>query len=222
MKPRITVLTIGVDDLEKSLKFYRDGLGLQTQGIVGTEFEHGAVVFFDLQNGLKLALYPRKEIAYDAKIALNPPSATEFTIGHTVNSKEEVDEVMRQAEKAGARITKPAGDTFWGGYAGYFQDPNGHLWEIAWNPAWETEQEWIKKLEQEGFREIRICPIPRDAGEHTHDQHTVHVILEGELTIEDQEGTKTFRPGDRVEFPAGTTHKASGTGGSMIVGVKEE
>jgi len=140
MKPRINVLTIGVEDLEKSLKFYRDGLGLKTQGIVGTEFEHGAVVFFDLQNGLKLALYPRKEIAWDAKIPLDSPSSTEFTIGHLVNSKQEVDEVMKQAQKAGAKITKPAQDTFWGGYAGYFQDPDGHLWEVVWNPAWKIEE----------------------------------------------------------------------------------
>ena len=140
MKQRINVLTIGVDDLEQSLKFYRDGLGLQTDGIVGTEFEHGAVVFFDLQNGLKLALYPRKEIAWDAKISLNSASATEFTIGHLVNSKQEVDKEMKQAKEAGANITKPAQDTFWGGYAGYFQDPDGHLWEIAWNPQWKIEE----------------------------------------------------------------------------------
>jgi catechol 2,3-dioxygenase-like lactoylglutathione lyase family enzyme len=134
MKPKITVLTVGVDDLERSLLFYRDGLGLPTQGIVGTEFEHGAVAFFDLQNGLKLALWPRSSIAYDSTIPLQLPSATEFTIGHNVGSKEEVDAVMEQARTAGAKIVKPAADTFWGGYAGYFQDPDGHLWEILWNP----------------------------------------------------------------------------------------
>ncbi|MBI4382773.1 MAG: VOC family protein [Nitrospinae bacterium] len=137
MKPRITLLTLGVDDLEKSLQFYRDGLGLPTQGIVGQEFEYGAVAFFDLQNGLKLALWPRKSIARDSAIPLQSPSATELTIGHNVGSKTEVDAVMRQAEKAGARVGKPAEDTFWGGYAGYFQDPDGHLWEIAWNPHME-------------------------------------------------------------------------------------
>lgn len=140
MQPRINILTIGVDDLEESLKFYRDGLGLKTQGIVGTEFEHGAVVFIDLNNGMKLALYPRKEIAWDARLALATPSTTEFTIGHLVNSKKEVDTVMDQAKEAGARITKPAEETFWGGYAGYFQDPDGHLWEIAWNPAWTIKE----------------------------------------------------------------------------------
>lgn len=140
MKPRITVITIGVDNLKKSLKFYRDGLGLETQGIVGEEFEYGAVVFFDLQNGLKLALYPRKSLAHDANIPQTSPSSTELSIGHNVSSKKEVDVVMAQAKKAGARIIKPAQKTFWGGYAGYFQDPDEHLWEIAWNPAWENKE----------------------------------------------------------------------------------
>jgi uncharacterized protein len=139
MRPRITVLTIGVDDLEKSLAFYRDGLGLKTEGIVGGEFEYGAVAFFDLENGLKLALWPRKSIAHDSGLSLQNPSGTEFTIGHNVNSKQEVDEVLAQAKKAGAKIVKPAQETFWGGYSGYFQDPDGHLWEVAWNPAWNIE-----------------------------------------------------------------------------------
>lgn len=134
MKPRISVLTLGVADLEKSVKFYRDGLGLSTEGIIGKEFEYGAVAFFDLQNGLKLALWPRKSIANDTGIPLQNPSALEFTIGHNVVSKKEVNAVMELAEKAGAKIVKPAVDTFWGGYAGYFQDPDGHLWEIVFNP----------------------------------------------------------------------------------------
>lgn len=137
MKPRITVITIGVDDLEKSLAFYRDGLGLPTQGIIGTEFEHGAVAFFDLQAGLKLAIWPRANIAYDAGVPLGAPSITELTLGHNVASRAEVDKVMEQAKKAGAAIVKPAQDTFWGGYSGYFKDPDGHLWEIVWNPQWE-------------------------------------------------------------------------------------
>jgi len=134
MKPRITIITIGVDDLDRSLRFYRDGLGLKTEGIIGAEFEHGAVVFFDLEAGLKLALWPRKSLAHDTAISLGKPSATEFSLGHNVSSKKEVDAVMEQARKAGATIVKPAQDTFWGGCAGYFQDPDHHLWEIAWNP----------------------------------------------------------------------------------------
>ncbi len=135
MKPRISVITLGVDDLERSLKFYKDGLGLPTKGIVGQEFEHGAVAFFDLQSGLKLAIWKRKDIAYDTGINQTPISPTEFTIGHNVGSIEEVDMVMEQARRAGAIIRVPAHDTFWGGYSGYFQDPDGHLWEVVWNPA---------------------------------------------------------------------------------------
>lgn len=126
--------------MERSLKFYRDGLGLQTDGIVGQEFEHGAVAFFELQAGLKLALWNRKDIAHDTSIKLSPISPTEFTIGHNVASKEEVDIVMEQAEKAGAKITVRAHDTFWGGYSGYFQDPDEHVWEVVWNPAWEMTE----------------------------------------------------------------------------------
>jgi len=141
MKQRINVLTIGVDNLEKSLKFYRDGLGFQTQGIIGTEFEHGAVIFFDLTNGMKLALWERKNIAWDTGLPQEQhPSTTEFTIGHNLNSSKEVDEVMLQAKHAGAKIVKPAQDTFYGGYAGYFQDLDGHLWEIIFNPQWKIEE----------------------------------------------------------------------------------
>jgi catechol 2,3-dioxygenase-like lactoylglutathione lyase family enzyme len=134
MNPRITVLTLGVDDLERSLAFYRDGLGLPTQGIVGTEFEHGAVAFFELQSGLTLALWERANIAWDTGLPESPPSPTDVTIGHNVRSREEVDAVMAEAAAAGAVIVKPAGEAFWGGYAGYFQDPDGHVWEVAWNP----------------------------------------------------------------------------------------
>src|SRR5437667_8285560 len=141
MKPRITVITLGVDDLERSLTFYRDGLGLPTEGIVGTEFEHGAVAFFELQSGLILAVWPRSDIAYDARIPQGARSVTEFTIVPYVNSKVVVDAVMEQARKAGATIIKTAQDTFWGGYAGYFQDPDGHLWEIAWNPQIRVEED---------------------------------------------------------------------------------
>jgi hypothetical protein len=138
MKPRISLITIGVDDLERSLRFYRDGLGLSTQGIIGTEFEYGAVAFFDLEANLKLAIYPRKSLSKDSGLLLGNPSAMEFSIGHNVSSKTEVDSVMQQAKDAGANIVKTAQDTFWGGYAGYFQDPDGHLWEIAWNPQWHV------------------------------------------------------------------------------------
>jgi catechol 2,3-dioxygenase-like lactoylglutathione lyase family enzyme len=136
MKPRITLITLGVDDLERSVRFYRDGLGFSTQGIVGTEFEHGAVAFFDLEAGLKLALWPRKSIAHDTGLALGKSTPTDFTIAHNVSSRNEVDAAMEEAARAGAVIVKPAHDTAWGGYAGYFQDPDAHVWEVAWNPHW--------------------------------------------------------------------------------------
>ncbi|WP_339241765.1 VOC family protein [Paenibacillus sp. FSL F4-0243] len=139
MKPRITVITLGVDDLERALVFYRDGLGFPTEGIIGKEFEHGAVAFFDLQAGLKLALWNRKDMAYEAKVPLSPASSTEIKIGHNVGSKKEADQVMELAQKAGAKIVDPLHDTFWGGYSGHFMDPDGHLWEVAWNPEWELE-----------------------------------------------------------------------------------
>nr|WP_163502597.1 VOC family protein [Halomonas socia] len=136
MKPRISLVTLAVESLDRSLNFYRDGLGLETQGIVGEEFEHGAVAFFDLESNLKLAIYPREHLAKDSGLPQGKPNPTEFSIAHNVSSKSEVDEVMLQAGNSGGTIVKPAQDTFWGGYAGYFQDPDGHLWEVAYNPEW--------------------------------------------------------------------------------------
>ncbi|MFL5161661.1 MAG: VOC family protein [Microvirga sp.] len=135
MKPRISVLTLGVDNLERAVAFYRDGLGLATEGIIGKEFEHGAVAFFDLQSQLKLAVWAQDDLAHDASLPKTARCPTGFTIGHNVSQKSEVDDVMEQARRAGATIVKEAQDTFYGGYAGYFQDPDGHVWEIVWNPA---------------------------------------------------------------------------------------
>src|SRR5688572_29927247 len=134
MKPRISVITLGVDNLDRSLKFYRDGLGLSTDGIVGEEFEFGAVAFFNLQSGLRLALWPRRNISHDSGLEVSATSSADFSIGHNVSSKDEVDVVMEQARRAGATIVKPAEKTFYGGYAGYFLDPDRHLWEVVWNP----------------------------------------------------------------------------------------
>lgn len=134
MKPRISVLTLGVADLEQSLTFYRDGLGLATNGIVGREFERGAVAFFDLSGGLKLAIWAQDDIAHETGLPKRPVSPTAVTIGQNVVSREEVDETLEAARRAGAEIVKPAQETFYGGYAGYFRDPDGHLWEIVWNP----------------------------------------------------------------------------------------
>lgn len=135
MKPRISVLTLGVDDLERALAFYRDGLGFSTEGIIGREFEHGAVAFFDLQPGLRLAIWQRKDLAHDSGLHPARGGGANFSIGHNVRSPEEVTAVMERAQRAGAAIVKPAQATFYGGHAGYFQDPDGHLWEIVFNPA---------------------------------------------------------------------------------------
>ena len=112
MKQLINILTLGVNDLNNSLKFFQDGLGWQTKGIVGTEYENGAVILFDLDNGMKLSLYERKNLAWDSGLKQQPESVTEFSIGHFVNSNKEVDVIMKQAEKAGAKIIKPAQKTF--------------------------------------------------------------------------------------------------------------
>jgi len=140
MRPRVTLLTLGVADLERAVAFYRDGMGLATDGIVGREFEYGAVAFFELESGMKLGLWPRRSLAHDTGLPVSAPAPTNMSIAHNVASKAEVDAVMAQARTAGATIVKTAHDTFYGGYAGYFQDPDGHLWEVAWNPQWEQPQ----------------------------------------------------------------------------------
>ena len=127
-------MTLGVADLERALFFYRDGLGLPTEGIIGREFEHGAVAFFALAGGLKLAIWAQADLAHDTGLAVTPPSPTSFSIGHNVSSRKDVDAVMQAASQAGAKVVKQAEPTFYGGYAGYFQDPDGHLWEVVWNP----------------------------------------------------------------------------------------
>ncbi len=135
MRPHITVLTLAVSDLERAFAFYRDGLGLPSEGIVGREFEHGAVAFFKLAGGVSLALWAQKDLAHDTGLPVAPLCPTGFSIGHNVRTRGEVDSTMAQAERAGASIVKRPQDTFYGGYAGYFRDPDGHLWEIVWNPA---------------------------------------------------------------------------------------
>lgn len=134
MKPRISVITLGVQDLERAVAFYRDGLGLSTSGIVGQEFENRAVAFFDLEGGLKLAVWPRVSMAADTGIPLGAGGPLEFTLGHNVHSQSEVDTVLQRATRAGATLVKAARETFYGGYAGYFMDPDGHLWEVVYNP----------------------------------------------------------------------------------------
>jgi uncharacterized protein len=134
MHPHITVLTLAVDDLERAVAFYRDGLGLATRGVVGSEIEDGAVAFFPLTAGLTLALWPRESLARDSGVPVGGAGGATMSIGHNVGSPAEVDEILRQAESGGAQIVKPGKETAWGGYAGYFRDPDGHLWDVVFNP----------------------------------------------------------------------------------------
>jgi uncharacterized protein len=144
MQPRIHVLTLAVSDLDRALQFYRSGLGLESPGVVGTEFAGddanpaGAVAMFELDGGLILSLYPRTELAKDANVPHGPPKTGEFSIGHAVSSKEEVDALLAQAEAAGATLTGEPHDRPWGIYSGYFRDPDGHLWEVVWNPRLDS------------------------------------------------------------------------------------
>lgn len=141
MKPTIDLITLAVDDLERALAFYRDGLGLESPGIVGTEWTGdqaqaaGAIAMFKLSHGLILAVYPRSELAKDANVPREAAAGGHFSLGQLVDSREQVDAVLAQAAAAGATITDPPHERPWGIYSGYFRDPDGHLWEVIWNPA---------------------------------------------------------------------------------------
>lgn len=135
MQPHIAIITLGVDDLARATRFYRDGLGWPTKGIIGEAFEHGAACFFRLSGGLLLALWPRASLAHDSGLPLDGPSPTNCCLAHNVAAPDEVEQVLERAETAGGKVIKPAGETFYGGRAGYFQDTEGHLWEVAYNPG---------------------------------------------------------------------------------------
>ncbi len=146
MDARIDLITLAVSDLERALAFYREGLGLHSRGVIGTEFPGddrtpaGPTVVFELTGGLMLALYPRSELAKDANIELGPAKAGEFSIGHLVSSRADVDAVLAQAQAAGATLTDPPHDRPWGIYSGYFRDFDGHLWEVIWNPRYPVRE----------------------------------------------------------------------------------
>lgn len=145
MEPRIHVITLAVDDLDRALAFYRDGLGLESPGVIGTEFEGndatpaGAAAMFQLRGGLILSLYPRTELAKDANVPLAPSKSGEFSIGHLVSDRSDVDALLAKAQAAGATLTGPPHDRPWGIYSGYFRDPDGHLWEIVWNSQLDVD-----------------------------------------------------------------------------------
>jgi uncharacterized protein len=128
VEPRISLITLGVADLARSYRFYRDGLGLPT-----TRSPEDGIVFFQT-SGATLALFPYEELAADVGPGWNVPRPrfTGITLAHNVRERHEVDDLLAQAAAAGAQVVKPAGETAWGGYAGYFTDPDGYVWEVAW------------------------------------------------------------------------------------------
>ena len=139
MEPRVDVITLAVEDLERALRFYRDGLGFESRGVIGTQWTdeesgaNGAIAVFKFERGLLLSLYPRSDLAKDAAIPAGPARPGEFSLGQLVQSRAEVDELIEKAEAAGAAVTTPR-DRPWGIYSGYLRDLDGHLWEIIWNP----------------------------------------------------------------------------------------
>jgi uncharacterized protein len=140
MEPRVNVITLAVEDLERALAFYRDGLGFTSGRIVGAEWTDevtgadGAIAMFDLDGGMILSLYPRGELAKDAGISAGEPHSGEFSLAQLVGSREDVERILRAAESAGAAITPPH-DRPWGIYSGYLRDLDGHLWEIIHHPS---------------------------------------------------------------------------------------
>lgn len=141
LNPRIHAITLGVDDLKRSLSFYRDGLGLPSEGITGTQFAAdeknpaGATAMFHLDGGLILSLYPRSELAKDAGVDPSYTAGSGISIGHFVASRSEVDRVLQRAAHAGASVHGAAHERPWGIYSGYFSDLDGHLWEIIHFPG---------------------------------------------------------------------------------------
>ena len=194
MHPRVSFITLGVDDLERAVRFYRDGLGLPTKGIVGQQFEHGGVAFFQLRAGVTLALWPRASLAPDAGLPLEAASATEFSLAHNVALKGDVDVVMAQAQAAGAVIVKPGHDTFWGGYAGYFQDPDRHLWEVAWNPRMPNAAlEWGEPFSMRAIGTVRsayhdTADVPKGLGASHEAEGVLDLLPELEPGLADIEG----------------------------------
>ena len=133
MEPRISIVTLGVTDLPRAVEFYRDGLGLPLYD------ENTESIAFFQNRGTWLALYPREALAKDVGSDATGSGFSGVTLAHNVRTREEVDDLLDVAVAAGATLMKPAEDTFWGGYSGYFADPEGYLWEVAWNPHFWIE-----------------------------------------------------------------------------------
>ncbi len=134
MKQKLHLITLGVDNLEKSLQFYEKGLGWKKSSA-----SQGDFALFSL-GGILLSLYPRELLAEDANVHAKDTGFSGITISYNAKSEKEVDEVLKLVESLGATIIKPAQKVFWGGYSGYFKDPNGHLFEVAYNPFWGFDE----------------------------------------------------------------------------------
>lgn len=139
MQPKINVITLGVDNIERSKKFYED------LGFVASSVSNEHFVAFQLV-GIVFCLYPAQLLAEDAKTSLSSKGFRGITLAYNVEDKKEVQQILEQAEKCGANIIKPAQDVFWGGHSGYFADPDGHLWEVAWNPHWPLGEDGLIRL----------------------------------------------------------------------------
>ena len=133
MEPRISIITFGVADIERSYRFYKEGLGFPTSGTPAD-----GIVFFKT-GGARFAIYPRDKLAEECEGEFSSETGTfrTFTVAHNARSKEEVGAILKLAEQAGGKIEKPAQDVFWGGYSGYFSDPDGYLWEVAYADCWK-------------------------------------------------------------------------------------
>ncbi|QGY41072.1 VOC family protein [Pseudodesulfovibrio cashew] len=143
MEPRISLITLGVSDLERAYRFYHRALGFPAKGT-----PESGIVFFET-NGTRLALYPLDKLAEDAcqDAGEAPPAFSGVTLAHVARSKVDVDELLSLAADAGGRVVKPAQDVFWGGYSGYFADPDGHLWEVAYADFWQFNPDGSLVLE---------------------------------------------------------------------------
>ncbi len=133
MRQKLSLITLGVKDLRRALDFYQRGLGWKTSSASGDD-----VAFFPM-GGIVLALYPREKLAQDATVDSTGSGFSGIALAHNTKSQEEVDEVLLTVKRLGGKVVKPAQKTFWGGYSGYFADLDGHLWEVAWNPFWQFD-----------------------------------------------------------------------------------
>jgi uncharacterized protein len=134
MRQKLSLITLGVNDFQRSMDFYAKGLGWKRSSASGDD-----VAFFPM-DGVVLAVYPREKLAEDATVDASGRGFSGITLAYNTKSQAEVDEVLKTVQGIGGKIVKPAQQVFWGGYSGYFADPDGHVWEVAWNPEWGFDE----------------------------------------------------------------------------------